>query len=88
MVAAAVGTGRSEQTKDRAKAAADRPQSEEIEDSTTEFGYPFKRIGRAGITVLRTPVIIGETLKGDRRLISERGFLVREEMIEPVQGDR
>ena len=46
--------------------------------------YPFRMIGRAGNTVLRTPQIISETVAGDRKFISRRGLLAAPENREEV----
>lgn len=49
---------------------------------------PFRFIGRSGMTVLRTPVILSETYSGERRMMSKRGFFARNEAAEPAANDR
>jgi hypothetical protein len=38
---------------------------------------PFRYVGRAGMTVVRTPLIVGETATGEREFISSRGFFTK-----------
>ena len=38
---------------------------------------PFRFAGRAGRTVLRSPLIVGETVTGERKFISRNGFMAR-----------
>ena len=40
-------------------------------------GTPFRYAGRTGMTVLRSPLIVGETLTGERRFLSDDGFMRR-----------
>jgi len=40
---------------------------------------PFRWAGRAGMTVVRSPMIVGETVTGQRKFISKDGMFVREE---------
>jgi len=46
------------------------------------MGTSFRYAGRAGMTVLRTPVIVGETFKGERKFISRDGLMERAEPVE------
>ena len=40
-------------------------------------GAPFRYAGRAGTSLVHSPMIIGETLTGERKFISRDGFMVR-----------
>jgi hypothetical protein len=44
------------------------------------MGTPFRYAGRAGMSIVRTPVIIGETATGKRDFVTRHGlFLPRED---------
>ena len=60
------------------------PKSAERGDSSLwdTMGAPFRYAGRAGMTVLRTPVIVGETIQGERKFISRDGLMERAEPVE------
>ena len=47
------------------------------------LGTPFRYVGRAGTSVVRSPMIVGETLAGERKLVSRNGFLVRTDELKP-----
>jgi hypothetical protein len=46
-------------------------------------GTPFRYAGRAGMSVVRSPMILGETLMGERTLMSRDGFLVSKSEAKP-----
>lgn len=51
------------------------PSGNRLNDTVS---YPFRMMGRGAISVLHTPSIVVDTVKGERRLISDDGrFLGR-----------
>jgi hypothetical protein len=43
------------------------------------MGTPFRYAGRAGMSVVRTPLIVGEAVTGKRDLVTSRGVLIPKE---------
>ena len=55
---------------------AETHNADRFRDTVT---YPFRLVGRTGRTIIRTPVIVAETVKGEREFVNESGFFSRKE---------
>src|SRR5262245_876284 len=62
-----------------------RSDSRETASQSSESGAwgtvksPFVFMGKTGCTILRTPLILGETMVGERKVIGKRGLFMKDE---------
>ena len=70
------GQGQVFATADVTENPYDEPQPNRVWSTVTS---PLRALGRTGRSIVRTPTIISETIKGERPFVGERGFMTRGE---------
>ena len=83
-----VAPATTDEARSRQRASEARNTNQPVPEESSQgwrhtLGSPFRFAGRAGRSVVRSPMIIGETLSGDRKFISRDGFLVRTDASKP-----
>ena len=82
-VASATEESRTHQSASEARNSNQQPVAESNTGWRHTVGTPFRYAGRAGMSVVRSPMIVGETLSGERKFISRDGFMVRSDEMKP-----
>jgi len=84
-----VASATTDESMSRQRASEARNTNQPVREQSTSNGWshtlgtPFRYVGRAGMTVVRSPMIVGETLTGERKFISRDGIMVRTEKSKP-----
>jgi hypothetical protein len=82
-----VATATTDESMSRQRASEARNTNQPAEQSAYGWrhtvGAPFRYAGRAGMSLVHSPMIIGETLNGERKFISRDGIMVRSSDLKP-----